>query len=461
MNKMKLYRIILVVVAFLIVTFLVAKDLAVCGNLSFETNFKRFTPLISILVPQARVMTYQYTYIEQEPVYFDIFMPRDFAKATLEFEYQNIDNKIIEIGVQTSESSFDLRPLENQLIDRLTWDKIEENGLLLLQKEKQFESIKSFLDNLPPISKIAAYNYELDYDFKIKNYTPVNKITELNNSLKGPYQIITYIENEDLYFEFEIENPVYDITPDSATLYVFDIHDNIVESFYPEGNKITAELKNLPNGVYNLSLNFFDDVYTNKIKTKQQKISFFNNINLVDKADLITDSLDLTFIAYMNDGLQTIRINDENLVINEIWQQYGRNLDGGINTIKTSKGQLSVTGDAMFSFSQEQFFNPFIKRLGQNTNLNREGIEFIISKYDLPIINNDTKINKVEFDLSNAYVVDSKLRFVISVPGLMESAKGVVIKNLKVNLARDSIFDEGIKQNIFNYLKHFYKNEIR
>jgi len=53
-----------------------------------------------------------------------------------------------------------------------------------------------------------------------------------------------------------------------------------------------------------------------------------------------------------------------------------------------------------------------------------------------------------------------KLRFLISIPDLKDESKGIFIKELKVDLQRKAIWQENLKENIFNYFNYF-KNEFR
>ena len=87
--------------------------------------------------------------------------------------YKN-DNElpIIELGVLTDKIQwlYDLEPIENQIIDKLglVWSVVEQDGLILLQKEKKYDSIEDFLRNysnfsqdLPSHSKLSQYYLRL------------------------------------------------------------------------------------------------------------------------------------------------------------------------------------------------------------------------------------------------------------------------------------------------------------
>lgn len=459
-NYLKLIRFVLIIAAIFLFLVLILKDLAWTGNLQFKTNFKRFTPFISILVPEERVEILNLVYINQEPVYFDLYMPRDFAKVELEFAYKNFSNNIIEVGAQIGEYGWKLKPLDNRIINNLDWPRLEENGLILFQREKKFESINQFLNNLPPLQEVAAYDYELDYDFKIDDYQATDEILKLDKVIYGGYEFYTYICDEELYFEFNLNDDEVEINQENTHLYVYDKKSNELAVFSPENNKITARLENLPEGDYKVALSTDDYAITKSIQTKQQYLSFVNSLDLVSPASLITESNNLTFMATENEGVQTIKINDEKVEIKEIWQQYNSEQESGLKKINIPNGNLQITGEGLLAFSQEQYFNPLFKLLTQTTDLDKEKINYLITKYSLPLIEDDFKINNVEFDLFDKQINNGKLRFIISVPGLGSSAQGVLIENLKVNLLRPPVWQDGLMLNLKNYLK-YYKNEIQ
>jgi hypothetical protein len=459
-NKLKLIRLIIILSAIFLVLFLLVKDLAWFGKLSFNTDFKKFTPFVSRLVPEERVKIFDLAYIEQEPVYFDVYLPRDFAKINLEFTYKNFANNLIEVGAQVGDSDWDLQPLDNKIINQLTWPKLQKDNLFLFQRKQKFNSLEQFLNNLPPVEEIATYNYNLDYDYKMENYQANEELLELNKVLSGGYEIFTYIQDEDLYFEFDLTSDEIEINSGNTNLYVYDNQGNNIAIFQPDNNNIIASLQNLPTNYYKLVLSTNNFVQTTKIKTKQQYLSFINGFDLVSSAQLITESNNLTFLTINNEGLQTIDINDEIINIEEIWQQYNIDLEPGLKKIIAPQGNLQITGEGLFAFSPQQYFNPLCKNLNQTTDLDKQKINYVITEYSLPLIKDDFTINNVSFDLYNKDFNNSKLRFIISVPGISSSAQGVLLKNLKVTLARKSVLQEGLITNLKNYLR-YYENEIK
>ncbi|MFC1598739.1 hypothetical protein ACFL2U_01900 [Patescibacteria group bacterium] len=454
-NNTNLIRIIIIAISIVVVLFLFFNDFAWLGKVCFQTDFKKFTPFVSILVPQERTNIKNLVNIKQEPVYFDVYLPRDFEQINLQFEYFNQDNNLLEVGMQVNENNWDLKPLENTIINRIDWPKIEDNGLILFQRENNFEFIEQFFQQMPAIEKIAVYNYDLIYDYELADYQATNKTQEIDNQLMGAYQFYTYIKEEDLFFEFKFKTR----NIKEATVYVYDLQDNLIADFSLASNLITAKLENLPEGVYKLELQTSADAITETITTKQQYISFVDSLTVIKPSQLVTNSQDLTFITYTNPGIQEISINDKQLMIEDIWQQYKIKPEAEISTIKIPNGNVEFTGAGLFAFSSKQFFNPLPAKIATDFNMINSGIDYILTYYNLPITRDSFKISNIGFDLTNEQINQGVVRFVISIPNLVNVNKGIYIKNLNGQLVRPSFWQENIKDNLIKYLK-FYKNEI-
>ncbi len=109
----RLIGIVIGVLAFSAVMFFLIQDLALSGRLEFQTDFKKFTPFITILKPQGQIVISDAADIKKEPVWFDIYMPRDFDKIRLEFTYKNDYNYKIEVGPKIYEQNNPLQVLDD------------------------------------------------------------------------------------------------------------------------------------------------------------------------------------------------------------------------------------------------------------------------------------------------------------------------------------------------------------
>lgn len=85
-----LIRILIILGVLGVIAFLIAQDLAWSGQLEVKTDFLKFTPYFSVIKPQESVMMENgVNYVKAEPIYFDLYLPRDFDQARVEVEYKD------------------------------------------------------------------------------------------------------------------------------------------------------------------------------------------------------------------------------------------------------------------------------------------------------------------------------------------------------------------------------------
>jgi hypothetical protein len=118
MNVGKIISIVIGVIvalaALMLFVFLLAQDLVWSGKLAVVTDFKKFTPYFSILKPQGLIDISGTPKAQGNPIYFDLSLPRDFKKATLEIEYKDDYNYKIKIGPNIG-TDWELKPLTSSL----------------------------------------------------------------------------------------------------------------------------------------------------------------------------------------------------------------------------------------------------------------------------------------------------------------------------------------------------------
>ena len=195
---LKMVRVILIIIPVVILVFLVSKDFAWSGRLEVRYNFCKDSPFILPLFPKGRALDIKkdkndcFQPVAIDPVYFYLQMPRWFEGATVHIKYKNPGFPIIELGAQKrhNEWDYDLKPLENRLIDSLSWTKIQKENVVLLQKNKRFDTISDFLNYLPKGKKVVFYNYELpSYFYRFLRVEQLNIYTNLEDA---DYIIATY-----------------------------------------------------------------------------------------------------------------------------------------------------------------------------------------------------------------------------------------------------------------------------
>lgn len=504
MNKrfLRIIKIIILLIPILIFAWILNKQFAPFGKATFKYNFKKDSAVISDLYPRARTSDIEkekgeyYKTLTNDSVYFDLNLPRWFSTAIFEIKFKN-QNPIFEIGGRKDKEKwiFDKRPLENKIIDNLarksSWHKLQEGNLILLQKEKKFESVSDFFENLPASEKIATYFYDkFARDIKFPKYEKSNKTLEINQALRGYHTIYTYIKNEDLHFIFSVVDINRQLGPDRLNFNVYQystgkkIYTKTVKDdgeIEPSGKiskreEVEINIPGLEEGIYKIELDFSDDLIIRKIKTNQSKIVFggrlfiaksdeyFKEIKPEEMAtDFYSSGKRLVISTAHPRSLQTIKINNSSFDISKINQKYilGKDeiVSEGLSLIHSPKNDLFIESNGYFAFSLDSFFYPqpknIIKLNAETEPEELKNLNFIVASYTTPKeVKNEWKVARAEFDLTKLYMdKDFKIQFMLSAPGLYEEGRETKIGEIKVTLKKPPL----TPKNFISRLKSFVR----
>lgn len=464
-------RILLFVILFAVAFRLLWMNIIPSGRATYANNFKNDNFFISDFFPAERFeLNESGRLIIADPVYFSLYTPRTFNKADVYITYKMIggdeksaDNEIIEAGVLVDKNiwRYNLKPVENKIINQLmlVWDvKRDNDGLILLQREKKYDSIADFFSNPPDSSEIALYNYDFKEDFLIDGYAGSDRDVVLNVPLRGSYQFYTYIKDEDLSFDLEFIdlNQNKDADPVDINLYFqnqiiasrhLDDDGEVKESgLITDLRNLEFTEKELPEGVYKIELRANDDIVTERIKTRQTKLSFAGSFYLsktdsYNEISLFTDGKTAQFKTVFPDSLQDVGIGGDILRIDKTYTQFdvktNRATSSNFTEIKLQKSGVILAGDGMFAFSEDALFNPKFKKVDANININQDGVNYVLTHYRESVPDDGWKNAKLEFDLNGAYREDGVISFLLSAPHLkLDDGKnnGILIKEIKFDL---------------------------
>lgn len=475
MEKLEIkLRIFLWIILVGIVGWILYMGIVPIGKISYIYDFTKPNYFINKLTPEERVepIKNESQKIIGDPVYFSLRTPRRFEKAVLTLKYKTVETmyasslqiSTIEAGVLVDKTvwRYDLEPVENKIIDNLSmvWDKTEKEGIIFLQREKKYETIEDFLDNLPPVDEIAVYNYDLKTNLILKDYEPSNDEHNINYPLRGAYQFYTYIKDEDLDFSFDFSDLNFNKDKDEINLFLY-YNGQLIDSRSASEDggeengeaknrgEIAFKLNNLPEGVYKIELKVNDDIITKSIKIKQRKLAFINKIWLYDNNNfelkLYSDSRRVNAQTINPANLQKIKIGESELNLSETYKMFSADAGEGIKEIILEKDDVIISGDGVFSFSAESIINPAIKKVNANLDIKDSSINYVLASYNMPREDDGWKIARVEFDLTGAYREDGKYGFLISIPGLKiddEIDDWVEVGEIRVDLSGASLWEK-------------------
>jgi len=437
------------------------------GKITYVQDFKSDNYFIQKLTPAERVEDAKNgsQKIIGDPVYFSLRTPRRFDTAKIEIKYKNnSDWPIIETGALVDKVlwRYDTAPIENKIIDQLAmvWDVVKNDKATLLQKEKKYNSIDEFLNNLPPREEMALYNYDLQKEYLLPDYKTSKKDMEIKYVLRGPYQFYTYIKDEKLNFNFTFVDLNANKDSDSADVNLYYQNKLIAsrhlddDGVVGEQNKVSGEIildfvfDNLPEGVYKIEVKTNDDIETKKIKTAQSKLAFINNIRLADENKknilLYTNSNRISAQTINPAKLQTIYVDDQKLELKETYKQFDLTLvSSTTKKITLTKDDVILSGDGAFSFTAGELISPDFKKISAKTSISEQGINYILTGCQSPRQDGEWKINNVTLDLTNAYREFNKYSFIIAVPGLKADDNiddNIEVGEIKVELQGTSLW---------------------
>ena len=475
-NKIVKFRIILFLLLFTSVCFFFYKAVVPSGKIIYVNNFEKENYFLGKLSPSERLSVSDKkieNIIIANPVYFNLYTPRTFDKAILKYRYKNLSKiPLIETGVLVDKNAwrYDLRPVENMLIDQLSlvWNKIIEGDKMFLSRPEtlggsastSYSRIKDFISNPPSHNEIAAYNYNLNLNYFLEDYQSDEFIIQNIPAVRGDYQFFVYLKNEDLDLNFIFYDLNKNKDPDDFDIRLY-FNDELIDfrhikddgntgdnGEFSEENIFQFKLANLPEGAYKIEVKANNDIITKAIKSRHKKMAFIHKFELFNAGNqdirLYTDSNSIQATTIFPESLQDIKVNKNNLHVNETYKQFEILTEHSTSSeILLQKDGLILSGDGVFAFNPASLINPKIKKADYNLDVNKAGINYIIAKYKAPEKSDGWSIAEVEIDLTQSYRENDKSSFIISVLALKrEDKKELYFDLIEIELNGRSLFDK-------------------
>jgi len=439
------------------------------GRISYIYDFIKPSFFIGKLSPAERVVLSQgQAEAKGDPVYFSLRPPRRFERAKVTIKFKNTTEfPVVEIGLLNDKIawSYDLKPLQNKIIDQLAlvWPVVYgQTGGRLIEREREYDTVEEFLSNLPAHEEIALYDYSLKNKFLLDKYSPAKEKQSINYGFRGSYQFYTYIKNEDLDYVFDFvdlninkDNDPVDIKVYSADGLIRTEHvaDDLVASSERQSR---LKISDLDEGVYRLSFIANDDIVTKNITTAQSQFALINRVWLAEgnqkNLTLYTNSRLVSAQTINPASKSKVKVGGQTLDLSETYQQFSLKTSsqsaspklqpGEPIKVELTKDDIIISGDGVFSLNEDSLLDPRFKDVNANIDINQEKINYILTNYQAPSKSDEWQSATAEFDLTKAYQENGKYQFLISIPGLKaeDSAAGaLIIKEIRVDLSGTSL----------------------
>jgi len=473
---MKIIRIISIVCAAASVigtlAWLVWQNLVPSGEFAAHWRPDRPSALIGSIVPESRLLPLaladdgtSYRSMVEEPVNFDVRLPSGFDTATVT-AVVNSSPSIVELGGLASRETWTngLRPGWNSILDKLDWPVIRENGLALYQRTPIFKSIADFLVNIPAAG-VATYRADATTLLKLPNYAPLSSDRDYKTAFRGATSIKAYLQNEPLDFRFRVQEVNRHVGADgfiaSATLggqrvaravYADDGNDS-ADGKLSAIRELRIYTEKPLTGIVRIALPANDDVVFRETVTKQQKFVFVNRFYAADNVGYLKDSAAFTLVTngrrlYATtahpEGFQTLSVGSGKLTVDDLNKPFTVSAaeavrKDGVANIVSPYGDIRLETAGFFAFDKNVFFNPDPQPLTWETDLDKDGIDYILTSYIPPLKHGEWRTISATYDLSKLSVVSRVANFTISAPGLALQQKELRIASIDVTLKRSPL----------------------
>jgi hypothetical protein len=400
-------------------------------------------------------------------IYFSTLMPFQFDSATVRITYKNNNpNQTFFAGFQKEEGwNYETKPFDIPYLNELDWIR---NGYdpVLYQREQKYNSVEDFTNDPPKDAIIGTAEFNTDIGdiayTKIKGYEPQEKNTVINTPLRGKHILYVYMQNEKFNMKLYKQDLNWYKDSDIMTVKIYKggelVHQVNVEDdgIQDDSHKVLkpqiVDIKNpgrdLPeNGVYKIVIEATNDTVIRKIETNLHKIVFANSIFPVANSmvyhsiiastsatTVYTNALNLSATTYHNQGKQNILVGDQTLGVDTLNKTTYLPPKENIAKVIVPQNDVLLTGFmGYFAFEKDQFFLPTEYHiLPINKKDDIKLVDYILTDYRPAIHDGEWLVNDNYFDLSNAYIKNGRLTWVIKAPHLKENKNNITIKNIQI-----------------------------
>lgn len=407
-----------------------------------------------------------------DPVYFSLFSPRTFdqAKVTVKYiDHLASSTPIVSIGVLKDKLSgnYDLRPLENKILDRLrfVWPRLEDNGRrMILQSERNYADPADFFKDyeagslkdcaVGPQDCVAVYNYQLPLNYRLPDYQLLQPL-KITQPLKGAHQLYVYLKNEPWRFNFTFVRLRQDAASDPVVVNLIkngqvvssaSLADSNLKpaSGIPEEETLTFSGPASGAGVYRLEINIDDDTVIKDISSPSDRLVFIGHVWPVSTSGplvLLTDSSVITTSTIDPASRQNILFAGKSFSLDKTYEPISFSVKAtGIKEIRLEKDDVKLSDSGVFSFNRVNFFNPAPENADRFFSP-AENIKYIVAGYDAPLSDNGITKATTYLDLRGVARDEGNYYFALSVPGLKAgSGASLEIKEIKIELEGKTIF---------------------
>lgn len=462
------------------------------GTLQLTYNFQTPPQAIELFGPLGRALDREknlsndetYQRIVNGPAYTSVTLPGAYDRITVQLEYQNPSQMLVELGIKLSDDptlfDYRLQPLENKLIDNSDWPRLENDKYILLQREPTYASLEDFLNNPPTTVRGGSYLISPNLAFTDATYV-ANQTTgsHIAVTLRGRHELYTYAADEDLSFEFTIEDINYEAGDDAVTVSVYRQDQFMLDKTVVDDGEIgvtglslgprtiAVELPNVPAGVYQVMVEATDDILITDIRSAQERLVVGKSIHLAGTQEYVntgvelnvtptilqSDSNWLTVIAKHPYGVSDVLTYDRVLHINKVDTPYTwvNPISNYEHAVTFPRNDVLVLSDTYFVLPGAEGFDPWFGLRPVSQYINPDGLSYVLSgHYTEPTRLRSWTTASTTFNLTDiGQERPNVLQFIVSAPGLETTSLGLKVRSIRIIAEQHPITLSYLWQKIF------------
>ena len=477
----RVWRVILFILGSAVIALVLYRYYGISGEFSYVYQFNQTGTVISEFTPHGRALDRErnsengefYQRIVSDPVYFSVQLPSAYPELQIEIDYQNPNQSIVELGVQLSDDTtqwaYDLQPLENKFVDDSTWERVESDDYVLLQREPTYVSVEEFLAQPPKQSRVGTYRTNLNLPLTDDTYQPSDRTIDLTTALRGRHELFTYTNGTDLDFTFDYEDINYLAGQDDWSIDVYYLNELVLQQPVIDSDDPTwlgqsagrqqqhITLSGPTPGVYKIVLNAADDIVFTHIQSPLDRLVFAKTLHLAGSTEYVnvlqeystaptvvySDASLVVARAKHQAGVQAIEFYDTELNLDRvdipfIWRNPIANYHF---TATIPQNDVYLETDTAFALDKDQWFDPWFGFHALQSTTDASKLDYVLAaQYTEPTRLRGTTTATATFDLTKVSRVNpTKIDLVVSAPGLDTTAQGLKIKRITVTATKEPI----------------------
>ncbi len=401
-----------------------------------------------------------------EEAAFSLNVPyRSFDRAEVRLRYVGDPEELL-LGMTCARSAWrEDKPVHNAALNTLGWERVEDGGVTLLQKEKTYSSVTEFSDAMktlsdrgmpaPTVPTTAVYHADEPPMFKGEG-SPAGEGTSVGMSLRGEHRARVYVREGHLQVSFSKHDLNMYAGEDPLVFRVLDAGECIFKQVVEDDGDAAASfrtsspqeicvcLPELAEGYYALEWGCGADVLIKDIWTSSRHLAFMESLFVAQDQlhglgpsgplSLYTPARVVGAVTWFPEAVQEVHIDGvAPLRIDEVDEVIARELPPGIKEMRSPKrGLLLHAPGSCFGVSRESLLVP--SSVPFTPDLSLQDISFILAAYTPPGRSGGAYEQVLHFDMRELDIANHLLRLVVTAPGLGSRGETVRIRSIEVKL---------------------------